>query len=145
MKNEYINIIENIQPLTEMNITNNQITKVQNNLGSIQSQKNNMGLERSSSSQDSLYEKFKNALETLHENNIIHNNIKLENLGLRKGEPIFLNFEFSRIFGDNIPIKTIYSDKEKLADVLRNHTEIYNIRMQYIKTYGPIAHENKWN
>lgn len=115
-----------------MNIANNQITQVQNNLGSIQSQKNDM---TSESNKDSLYEKFKEALETLHENNIIHNNIELKNLGLKNDEPIFLNFEFSRIFGDNKPIKTIYKEKEKLAEVFRSHTKSYNIRMQYIKNY----------
>lgn len=94
-------LIEKIKPLTENHIVNDKISQVQDNLGSIQSQKNNMVLDESSSSQDSLYEKFKKALKTLHENNIIHNNIKLENLGLRNDDPIFLNFEFSQKFDNN--------------------------------------------
>lgn len=94
-------LIEKIQPLTEMNIASNTISKVQNNLENLKLQKNSIASEKSTSSQDSLYEKFKEALKTLHENNIIHNNIKLENLGLRDDDPIFLNFEFSQIFDKN--------------------------------------------
>lgn len=84
-----------------MNIASNTISKVQNNLENLKLQKNSIASEKSTSSQDSLYEKFKEALKTLHENNIIHNNIKLENLGLRDDDPIFLNFEFSQIFDKN--------------------------------------------
>ena len=92
-----------------------------------------MVIDESTSSQDSVYEKFKKALKTLHENNIIHGDIKLENLGLKDKNPIFLNFESSQIFDNNYQMAINRKIVEKYPNYNFELFQIFHDNNQYFR------------